>query len=653
MPVQAQLKAAIGHHQAGRYAEAEAGYRQVLAASPRNPDALHMLGLLAHHVGQHQAAVELISQAVDLVPRHAPALTNLASVLGALGRWEAALDSCNRALAVDPTLVAAHLNRGNALRAQGLLEPAAESYRQALLLRRDYPEAFYNLGLVLEAQGKRDEAARSLRRALEVRPTYAEAHNLLGNLHQAQGRIDEAVTCYGRAIALQPGFAEAHNNLGLALAARGDSGEAIRSLERALTVRPDYAEAHNNLGAQLEAAGRHEDALASYRRALELRPEFPEAWNNVGNAQQAAGKLDEALASYRRALALRPDYADAWNNLGNALQAAGRPDEAIRSHDQALALKPDDPDAQWNKAFALLLMGDFPRGWAQFEWRWAAQERHGFVRRFTAPPWLGEQPVAGKRLLLHHEQGFGDMLQMLRYVPSLAGQGATVIVEVPAALATLAMSADGVAEVVVAGDTLPDHDLHCPFMSVPLACRTTLETVPAAVPYLRAPEGEVARWGRKLGPRTRLRVGLVWSGSTGHRNDRQRSVALAQLLPLLEADAEFISLQREYRPADRALLDAEGRIRDFADGLTDFAATAALMSHLDLVITVDTAAAHLAGALGIPVWLMLPYAPDYRWMLGRTDSPWYPTMRLFRQPSPGDWESVLASILDECQESGP
>lgn len=646
MNVQSTLQAAIAHHQAGRWSEAEVLYRQILARFPEQPDALHMLGLLAYHAGHPDVAVDLVGQAIRLAPGQAPAYVNLASALTALGRHDEAIDSCRRALAIQPLYPEAHLNLGNALRARGMLDEAVASYRQAAVVRRDYAEAHYNLGSVFHVQGKLPDAARSLRRALEIRPAYAEAHNALGNVLQAQGQPEQAITCYQRALANSPELAEALNNLGLALQATGRLEESIVALERAIAIRPEYADAHNNLGAQFEARGLLDQALACYRRALELKPAFPEACNNLGNLYQAAGRLEEALGSYRQALALRPDYAEAHNNLGNALQAAGLLDDAIRSHDQAIALRPDLADAWWNKAFALLLKGEYAAGWALFEWRWKVLAQHSGLRRFDGALWLGESSLDGRRLLLYHEQGLGDTLQMLRYVPLLAAQGARVSVEVPRSLASIAASVAGVAEVVVPGGEAPAYDLHCPFMSLPLACKTTLDNVPGNVPYLSATAGACAAWRERLDPGRRRRVGLAWSGSTTHRNDRQRSLRLQQLLPLLGGDAEFLSLQTEYRPADQALMAADGRVRDFSAELTDFAATAALIAQLELVITVDTAVAHLAGAMGKPVWLLLPFAPDYRWMLQRTDSPWYPTMRLFRQPSSGDWATVIGVVAD-------
>ncbi|MBL8200612.1 MAG: tetratricopeptide repeat protein [Chromatiales bacterium] len=609
------LQAALAQHQAGRLAEAEALYRRILAGYPRHPDALHFLGLLAHQRGQHADAVALMDQALHEAPGHAACHSNRGNALLALGRPDEAVASFHQALALDRNFAEAHLNLGNALQQQGLPDEAIASYRRALRLKPQSAETHYNLGRVYEAQGKTADASRSYRRAVTLRPDYAEAHFNLGNVLQAAGQPQEAVASY----------------------------------QRAVTLKPDHAEAHNNLGAQLEITGRLDEAAASYRRALALRPDFPEAHNNLGNVLLAAGRPDEAIASYQAAIARRPDYAEAHNNLGNALQAAGRLDEAVRSHDRALGLRPDFPDARWNKSFALLLQGDFAAGWPLFEARWELLGNHPDVPVFDRPLWLGDAPLAGRTLLVHHEQGLGDTLQMLRYVPLLAARGARVVLQVPAALAALAATVPGVDAVVAPGTPLPPHDLHCPCMSLPLACGTTLSTIPAEVPYLSVPEVVRAAWQARLGDRSgQPRIGLAWSGSTAHRNDRQRSVALRDLLPLLATPAEFHSLQKEYRPDDQEQFAADGRLRDWSAALDDFADTAGLIGRLDLVIAVDTAVAHLAGALGKPVWLLLPAAPDYRWLLGRTDSPWYPTMRLFRQPAPGNpgdaWQPVLHEL---------
>ena len=644
MNIQVTLQSAIARHQAGQFAEAETLYRQILSRAPRHPDALHFLGLLAHHRGQHDVAVDLISQALREAPGHAPCHCNLGSALQALGRIDEAIASYRHALTLQRDFAEAHLNLGNALQVKGLPDEAIASYRRALRHRPQYAEAYYNLGRVHQAQDRWAEAISAYRRAVSIRPDYAEAHNNLGNALRSAGQLDEAIASYQQAVAVQPGHVEAHNNLGLAYQANGQPDAAKASLERALALKPDYAEAHNNLGSVFAAEGQTGPAISCYRHALRLKPDFAEAHNNLGNALLTEGDLQESIASYQRALASRPAYADALNNLGNALQTVGQLDAAIRNYEQALALQPDLADAWWNLAYALLLKGDYAAGWPLYEWRWKAIGKHGALRDFAAPLWLGESPLAGRTILLHHEQGLGDTLQMLRYVPLLADQGARVIIEVPPSLEALAAGVPGAATVVIRGQSLPAFDVHCPCMSLPLAFGTTLATIPASVPYLFVPEATRDTWRERLGKHTGLRIGLAWSGSGTHSNDRHRSLPLGRLLPLLRAGPGFHSLQKEYRPDDRTALAGESRLRDYSADLADLADTAGLIGELDLVITVDTAVAHLAGALGKPVWLLLPFAPDYRRLLERIDSPWYPTMRLFRQPAFGDWGAVIRTV---------
>jgi tetratricopeptide (TPR) repeat protein len=606
------MQAGIAHHQAGRLREAESHYREVLARNPSHPEALHMLGVLAHQGGRDDIAVELIGQAIRLGPDDATCHSNLGNVLSAMGRDDEAI----------------------------------RSYQRALALRPDHADDHYNLGNVLSTKGRFDEAEASFRRALALRPDHADANLNLGIVMQATGRLEEAMRCYRLVLDLRPDCVEAYNNIGIILAGQLQHDAAIEVVKRALDLRPDYAPAWQNIGTQYEAKGLVDKALECYRKAISLKPDFAIAWNNVGNALCTLGDFAGSQAAYEKSLSLNPRLAEPCSNLGNLMQVLGRLDESLVYADRALALSPNSPDFLWNKAFTLLLKGDYEAGWRLAEERWKFHDPRRVRRRLASPLWLGEESVAGRRILLHHEQGLGDTLQMLRYARPLAERGAHVLVLVPAALASVAATVPGVAEVVVEGAALPAVDLQCPFMSLPLAFHTTLASVPAQIPYLFAPEPERAAWRERLGARRRPRIGLVWSGSVTHSNDRNRSIPLATLLQALQADADYVSVQKEYRPQDQSLLDGPVLIRDFSGELTDFGATAGLLAELDLVITVDTSVAHLAGGMGRPTWLLLPYAPDYRWMLGREDSPWYPTMRLLRQPRFSDW----ASVMDRLQE---
>ena len=621
--------------------------------SPEPPErfsralALHRQGLLTEAEAAYRALLRSN-------PGHAEAHYNHGNVLQALGRPEEALIAYQKALALAGENFGVRVNLGSVLQVLGRYAEAAAHYRKALTLEPGYAEGHNNLANALRKLGQYDEALAHYRKALALRPENAELHSNLGNLLQDLTRFDEALASHERALALKPDFPEAHNNRGNALMSLQRPGEAMAAYEQALALKPDYAEAHYNRGNALRDLGRVGEAVASFDEALGLRPDYPEAHSNRGNTLQALRRYDEALAAYDRALELKPDYPEAHNNRGNALQDLRRYGEALAAYDRALGLKPDYAEAHWNKALLLLLMGKYEAGWRLFEWRWRTENSRPLDRGFRQPLWLGDADLRGKRILVHAEQGFGDTLQMLRYVPLLMAQQAEVLLEVPGPLLGLAGEVPGPGRVLAKGNPLPDFDCHCPFMSLPLAFGTRLDTIPAAVPYLKTPAASLAKWGALLGAKARPRIGLTWSGSTWHRNDRSRSIPLARFFPLLDTNADFFSLQKEYRDSDRELLAAEPRIRDFSASLLDFSDTAGLMEQLDLVITVDTSIAHLAGAVGKEVWILISYTPDYRWLTEREDSPWYPTARLFRQPAPNDWDRVLARIgLDIESRVGP
>jgi Flp pilus assembly protein TadD len=471
--------------------------------------------------------------------------------------------------------------------------------------------------------------------------------------HHQAGKLTEAVPAYRRALALHPAYPEAWQNLGSVLSDLGRPEEAIPCLQRALSLRPDYPMAQLNLGNALWATNCPEAAIAAYRSAIALRPDFAEAHHCLaillGAVGAADARLDEAIASVRRALALQPGYAEAHNTFGNLLRTAGRTAEAVPCYRRAIALAPGYPDAHFNLGMALLALGDFEAGWRDYEWRWRTPQMMGAVRRFPAPQWQGE-PAEGRRVLIHAEQGAGDALQFCRYAPLLAERGFHVILEVPKTLARLCRSLAGVAEIALRGEPLPAFDLHVPMLSLPLILGTTLATIPRSVPYLAAEPALVAAWRARLDPVIgpgRLRVGLAWAGDPSLHlparaaMDRRRSLAPARLAPLFEiAGVQFVSLQKggPPMPGEFPLIEEMSHAEDYAE-------TAALLATLDLVIAVDTSVAHLAGALGQPVWLLDRFDPDWRWLIGRRDSPWYPTLRIYRQPRAGDWESVLAEVV--------
>jgi len=641
---------AVEHHKAGRLAEAEAIYRQILAVQPNHSDALHLLGMIGNRFGHHELAVKCIQRALVLDPNNAAAHSNLGEVYRLTGRFDEAMASYRRAIAINPNLPEAHSNLGIILRDQGQFEEALAMCRRALALKPDFAEAHNNLGNTLQDKGQLEEAVAAFRRALELNPEYAEAHTNLGNALQELQRPDEAVAAYHRALELQPNSAESHNNLGAALVKKGQLDDAVAAVRRALELKPDYAGAYYNLGIVLRLQGQFDEAIAAYHRALALKPDDAEVHNDLGVVLAESGQLDAAAASCRRAVELDPDSTKACNNLGHVLTDLGQFDAAFAMFRQALQLTPNFADSTFGEALLRLLRGDFEQGWPLYEVRWEVYRSE--KRDFSQPMWDGAS-IAGRRLLIHAEQGLGDSIQFIRYAALADARGAQVVVECSRSVVELFRGVKGVAEAVTKGDPLPPFDLHVPMLSQPLVFQTRRETIPREVPYLFANPDRAAIWKDRLGgDRSRLRVGLAWAGNPQHRRMRIRDVSFELLRPLWRLEGiDFFSLQ--IGPAAekiRQLVDVAA-INDHTEHIQTFADTAALMLELDLIISVDTAVAHLAGALGRPVWTLLPFVPDWRWGLEGDQTPWYPTMRLFRQPSPGDWDSVLRRVADELRRA--
>lgn len=499
-------------------------------------------------------------------------------------------------------------------------------------------------GLAHHRAGRLDDAAALYREALRQQPREAEALRLLGAIAQARGEHENAAALLRQALALRPRLAYGHNDLGNALAALGRLDEAEAAWRAAVDCEPDFFEARGNLGHRLAAKGDWQAAAVQYQAAARLKPLDANTHNNLGAALYYQGRAAAAAERFRSALSLQPDFAAAHANLGAALAQQNRHAEAIAELRRAVALAPEDTGAHVNLALSLLALGQFAEGWREYEWRRRMPEG---PRRTALPQWRGE-PLAGRRILLLPEQGFGDTIQFMRYAAAVAAAGGRAVLEVPAELARLAASLAGPEEVVAAGGAEPQCDLAAPLMSLPLAFGTSLAAIPAATPYVTADPGAVARWRVRLAPLPGLRVGLVWAGSRRREQpgaaavDRRRSMALADFAPLAAlGGVSFVSLQKGEAAAEARSPPAGLEIADWTGELADFADTAALLSALDLVVSVDTAVVHLAGALGRPVWLLSRFDGCWRWLLDRPDSPWYPSLRQFRQARPGDWARVV------------
>lgn len=489
------------------------------------------------------------------------------------------------------------------------------------------------------------ERALSLTRAF---PSSFGAWNVLGAAAARLGRLELAVAAFRRAIELQPKQAGVHSNLGSVLQAQGRFDEALIACQDALRLNPEHAEAYNNLGNALQKLGRVSEAVAAYERALALRPQFAEASSNLSNALLLEGRLDEAVGSCRRALSVNPHYPEAHINLGNALKSQGRFDEARGAYERALAIDPDCVEAHWNRSLVLLLQGEFREGWQEYEWRWKRRAAEP-ARASARPLWLGQESLHGKTILLWGEQGLGDQIQFARFAEEVSKLGARVILELKQPLMRAFHGVRGVTRLASSREPVGDEefDYHCPLMSLPLALQSQLAAVPRPV-VLRAHTTEIKTWQSRLAAGT-LKIGLAWSGNARHTNDRNRSIPLAMLSTLLAEDAEWISLQKEVRPTDRATLEALPAIRHFGDTLDDFVDTAALCENCDLIISVDTSVAHLAASIGRPVWLLLPFVPDWRWLCERDSSPWYPSVRIYRQTQAGEWHEILRRLQQDLR----
>ena len=585
--IQESIDLALQHHAAGRLPEAESIYQQILQADPNQPVALHLLGVIAHQGGKHDTAVDLIT----------------------------------KALAISP----------------------------------DSAEAHSNLGLALHDLGELDEAVVSFHKALAIKPDFAEAHYNLGTTLHDLGELDEAAVSYHKALAIKSDYAEAHSNLGIALQDLGELDEAVASFHKALAIKPDYAEAHSNLANALKEQGKLDEAVASFHKALAIKPDFSGAHNNLGNAFKELGKLDEAAASFHKALAIEPDFAEAHNNLGTVLQDLGEPDGAAASYHKALAIKPDYAEAHHNLGLALLLQGNLREGWAEYEWRLRAEEGTR-QRPFPQVPWAG-QPVDTKTVLVWGEQGVGDEIMFAGMAPDLVEAGATVILEADPRLVPLfRRSFDGV-ECIAKQDPPAAEtrrhgiDFQAPGGNLGRWLRPDLESFPGRQFYLVAEEDRAAALRDRYRDATDDRlIGIAWV-SKNKRIGRQKSMTLRELAPLTGIPGvRLIDLQYGDTAEERRQFEDQTGVTvlhdDGLDQMADLDAFAAQVAAMDLVISVSNTTVHMAGALGVPAWVMLNTVPLPCWMLEGDDSPWYPSVRLFRQTEPGEWADVIGRVGD-------
>jgi tetratricopeptide (TPR) repeat protein len=582
-----------------------------------SPIETRMEEALQHHrAGEFVRAGEIYAAILDAEPDQPDALHLSGVIAYQSGRQDAAIDLITRAIAIDPGQPSFYVNLGNALMEQDRLDEAIECYDKAVQIAPDSAEACYNMGNALRDRGNLEEAIGWYQKALDLAPELHEAHNNLGAIWMAREHFRAAVGCY----------------------------------RKVLEMRPDDADAYTHLGIACKGEGKWHDAAMCYQKAIRLKPDAPEPYYNLGNLLHEQGRLEEAVALFQEAVALKPDYIDAFDNLGKTWRDLGMLDEAMSCYERSYRLDPDNTETRFDMATLHLLQGDFAQGWAGYESRFARESwKSVYPFRFNILRWKGED-FCGKRLFVHSEQGLGDSLQFVRYLPMVKELGGEVVLETVNPLMNLFKNLKGIDRLVEGpADThrTMECDLYVPLLSLPGIFETRLETIPSKTPYLFADPRKVRHWGKRLSDKRALRVGLVWAGKA---SDRRRSCPLGEMAPLFKVPGlVFVGLQKG-GPAKEVLdLPRDMAFDNVGEMFEDLSDTAAAMEHLDLIISIDTSVAHLAGAMGKPVWVLLLRSPDWRWLMDRRDSPWYPTMRLFRQSRPGRWDEAIREMGHELR----
>ncbi|MBE9092642.1 tetratricopeptide repeat protein [Tychonema sp. LEGE 07203] len=619
-------------------------YERALRIDPDYAAAHNNLGVVKQQSGRLTEAIAHYKKALEIDGNLAETASNLGSALAEAGETAEAIAQYQRALSLNPNCAEAMINLGLLREEEGNVNEAVKLYQQAIQVNPDCAAAYLNLGIALEKQGEEagadyDRAIANYERAIELDPNYFDALHNLAYASIRQGRVADAIAYYERALALEPDLAATDLAFGNWLSNQDRLDEALAFCQQAIQKYPASAGARCNLAIVLHKQGKIQDAIACYQQALSLKPDFPEALNNLAKAFEEAGKMTEAMDCYNRAIELKPGYVNSLNGLGNILHQGGQFADAVTYYDRAVEFNIANPESHLNLALALLLAGDFQRGFAEYESRLVVEKKQFPQYNFLQPIWDGKD-LEGKTILLCPEQGLGDAIQFIRYAELVKQKGGRVIVWCLPHLQRLFARVAGIDQLIISPEAAPDFQVRAHLMSLPHLLGTTLETIPAQVPYLAPPPGGEFT----LRQTANLKVGIVWCGNTNNSQNKVRSFSLNLLAKILDIPgADFYSLQKEMTAEERALLE-QMPVTDLSSYLHDFADTAAAISALDLVISVDTSVAHLAGALGKPLWILLCFVPDWRWMLEREDSPWYPTARLFRQSTAQDWEGVLEAV---------
>lgn len=652
-PSQREIAAIISAFSSGSLGDAERLARTMVRFYPHYPFGWKALGMILNQAGHYQAALPPLAEAIRLSPKDAEVWNTLGNVHRGTGHQREAVTAYQAAIRCYVGHAEAHCNLANTLMIDSMrLTEAIAHSRMAIVLHPALSEAYYNLALSLRQQGLLDNAKWAYQHTLRIRPDFASGWNNLGDVLSALQRTEEARTAYHEAIRLEPLQPMARVNLGNLLREDKCYAEAKSLFRKALLIHPSHAEAWGNLGNVLRDLKLYDEADASYRCALCISPGFTHAYSNWGNLLRDLGRIGPALEVYRKAIPLQPDFAEAYYNQGITQYRAGSVEAARNSYHRAQRLQPEFAEVHLNLGFLYLSEGRYGEGWPLYEWRYKYFGLALKRRIDQVPEWDGCSDLKGRTILLYAEQGLGDTIQFSRFAHVIHRRGARVILEIQQSLVNLMSGLASDIQVVAQGETQVGYDCHFPLMSLPFVLGTTIETIP---PYGLAWEPDpalIARWEDQLGPRRKLRIGLVLSGNPEHVNDQLRSIPWHTASHLASDDVEFFCLQKVVRPLDQEFIDGTENIRRFDAVIEDFVDTAILCELMDLVISVDTSVAHLSASLGRPTWVILPAMPDWRWMLGRQDSPWYPTVRLVRKPNDVPWESLFAELKKDLSEWG-
>lgn len=633
----------------GNDKEALEHHKKAVALAPNNPEAWLNYGKSVFNLGRYDDALLYYDRALNLNLNSYEAWINKGLVLHTLERFTESYQAFKRALSINPNHFEALNSLGISLHALGRYDEALSEYDKALSISPDYWNALINKGITLHSLKLFDDALLSYDAALSLNPNLSQAWFNRGLVFFSQNDYDEALSNFEKALSFNPNYYEALNNKGLVLKHKKRYSKALELFELAIKNHPNRYDAHSNLTGLLYEVKEYHLAMIQCNIALSLKPNFYEPYNHRGLIYLGLNQHNEAIKNFDIALGFDPKNHEVWNNRGFTLHQLNRNIEAIDHFNKALSFKPDYHDALWNKSIALLIEGNYEEGLPLYESRWKSENvlmRIGGLRKFNAPLWLGHGSLKNKTIFIYSEQGLGDFIQLCRYIHLLDKEGANIILEVPNALIKLLENLKNICQIICQGDELPFYDYHCPILSLPLAFKTTLKSIPRIPNYLNLDINHqmIQQWDARLGFSKKHRIGLVWSGNISHHNDHNRSIPLKNILNYLPEQLDYVSLQKEIRSSDQSILASNPHIFNFSNDLKDFTDTAALIQCLDLVITVDTSVAHLAGALDIKTLLLLPYAPDWRWLLNREDSPWYPSMKLYRQKEIGNWDTVLNQV---------